>query len=586
MALVLDNITANLSGKVRREKLHGRNYFVAPLSMIVPGVLNGSDGPILYTAEEGAKYPEVWNNMPIVVNHPKDADGNHISARDPDVLNTSGIGYVFRSSHDSRLNSEGWFDEENTRRIEPRIYTALERNQSMELSTGLFSDKHPAPPGATHNGVIYTKIAKNYRPDHLAILPDTIGACSVRDGCGLNVNEDQRDLLTRIVEGILGVKSHTDLMNRNEVADRLTENAKREMSFAERRDKIDSAFRTIYQYKYTGDGLAESAYIVELYDTYLIFRQNGDLYQHDYSMDKSGTVTIEKTATRVQRVTSYEPVKTSNEVAQPLTANQLGDVSMATALSEQSKKQILDGLITNCGCAGPKIWTENEREYLSKLPDERLTQLDDARKRVAANEALIANVQKGVKVGNDTVTLNAQGQLEVVKQQAVPSFTDPQGRVYTYNEATQSYMLQQPPANQQQVQQPFAANRQMTDDEWKRLAPPKHQQMAANYEHWETEQKTILINQIQANPANVFTAEQLQAMEMQMLRNLANLAGAGQQQNYGGVSSYGSMPNFAGAAAPYSANAGRPSTFVANEDADMATPEIDWSGSKKDTAAA
>lgn len=580
MSLTLENVTANLSGKVRREKLHGRDYLVAPLSMIVPGVLNGSDGPILYTAEEGSKFPEVWNNMPIVVNHPKDKDGSHISARDPDVLNSYGIGYVFRSKHDSKLQSEGWFDAENTRRIEPRIYTALERNQAMEVSTGLFSDKEAAPPNATYNGTSYTKVAKNYRPDHLAVLTDTIGACSVRDGCGLNVNEDdKRSLLTRIVDSLLGVKSHTDLMNLNQIENKLTENAKREMSFEERRDKISTAFREMYPYKYSGDGLADSAYITQVYDTYLICRNGGDYYRHDYSMDKSGSVTIEKTATKVQRVESYEPVKTANAKATTnegatLIANQKqGATNM---LNDQQKKQIVDNLVTNCGCNGPKIWTENEREELLKMPDERLTALDESRKRVAANEALIANARKGVKVGNDVITMNSEGTLEVVKQQAVPQFTDPQGRIYTFNEATQSYVLsasgqqtQQPNQGQGQGAPPFSLNRQLTAEEWKKLAPANIQQMAANYATWETDQKNQLISNIQSNPLNVFSVEQLQAMETQMLRNLAAMAGGGQSQSY--------APNFGGAAAPFSANtgAGR-SQFAANEDADMASPEIDW----------
>lgn len=588
MSLSLEVITANLSGKVRREKLHGRDFFVAPLSMIVPGVLNGSDGPILYTAEEGAKYPEVWNNMPIVVNHPKDKDGNHISARDPDVLNSHGVGYVFRSSHNNKLQSEGWFDAENTRRIEPRIYTALERSQPMEVSTGLFSDKDPAPAGSTYNGISYAKIAKNYRPDHLAILPDKSGACSIKDGCGLNVNDDQRGILTRVIEAVLGTKSHSELLNLNSIENKLTENAKREMSFEERRDKISTAFREMYPYKYSSDGPSDTAYITQVYDTYLICRNNGDYYRHNYSMDKSGTVTIEKTATKVQRVESYEPVKTTNatanEGAQPLTANQSGDTTMQ--LNEQSKKQIVDNLITNCGCQGPKIFNEQDRDYLAKLPDDRLTALDESRKRVGANEALIGNIQKGVKVGDSTISLNAAGELIAAKAPEAPKFTDPQGRVYIYNEATQSYMLQQgqQPQGQQPPNQgaaPFVnLNRQLTAEEWKKLAPANVQQMAANYERWEADQKNQLISNIQANPLNVFSVEQLQAMETQMLRNLAAMAGSG-SNNY-------AAPNFAGAAAPFSANMGGGGygKFAANEDADMATPEIDWSspGKVKQTA--
>jgi hypothetical protein len=52
----------------------------------------------------------------------------------------------------------------------------------------LFTDNETAPPGASHLGRPYNFVARNYRPDHLAILPDQRGACSIEDGCGLNTN--------------------------------------------------------------------------------------------------------------------------------------------------------------------------------------------------------------------------------------------------------------------------------------------------------------------------------------------------------------------------------------------------------------
>lgn len=181
-------ITANLSGKTRREYLHGREYLVAPLSMIVPGVLNGSKGAMYYPPEELARDPMAWNGMPMVVNHPM-RDGSPISARDPEVLQNSGIGFVYRTKHDGVLGAEGWFDVQNTRRVDRRILARLEGGNPIEISTGLYTDNYPAPPGATHNGRAYSLIARNYRPDHLAILPDKVGACSVADGCGVLVND-------------------------------------------------------------------------------------------------------------------------------------------------------------------------------------------------------------------------------------------------------------------------------------------------------------------------------------------------------------------------------------------------------------
>lgn len=67
---------------------------------------------------------------------------------------------------------------------------ALEAGRPMELSTGLFTQNEPAPAGATFNGRPYDYVARNYRPDHLAVLPDQIGACSLADGCGVLAQVD------------------------------------------------------------------------------------------------------------------------------------------------------------------------------------------------------------------------------------------------------------------------------------------------------------------------------------------------------------------------------------------------------------
>lgn len=182
----MEILVGNLRGNIRRQKLHGREHIVAPLSLIVPGVLNGSAGPLYYPADEIAKNPTAWNGMPIVVYHPT-RNGSNITARDPDILDTQGVGIVLRSKiSKGRLVAEGWFDVAALTRIDNRILNALEAGEQIELSTGLYTVNDPMP--GTYNGREYTYVARNYQPDHLAILPDQVGACSIQDGCGVLVN--------------------------------------------------------------------------------------------------------------------------------------------------------------------------------------------------------------------------------------------------------------------------------------------------------------------------------------------------------------------------------------------------------------
>lgn len=155
------------------------------MSLIVPGVLNGSKGALLYQQEHIAEHPQKWNLVPLTVRHPFDPLTNTpLSAKDRGVWKRQGIGFVDQASFNGKLQSYGYFDVERTKKRDPRIYNALVSGQKIELSTGLFTDNIPKQ--GTYNGRPYEYVAVNYRPDHVAILPDETGACSVRDGCGVN----------------------------------------------------------------------------------------------------------------------------------------------------------------------------------------------------------------------------------------------------------------------------------------------------------------------------------------------------------------------------------------------------------------
>lgn len=187
----MERLVSNLStASVRRELTSdGRQYLVAPVTLIVPGVLNGSKGPLYYPADEIRKDPSIWNHMPLVVYHPS-TNGINVSARDPDILDRQGVGLLMRVNANGKLRGEAWFDVEKTRKVDNRVLERLEAGKPIEVSTGLFTDNEPAENGANYNGKSYAYVARNYRPDHLAILPDQIGACSIKDGCGILVNKD------------------------------------------------------------------------------------------------------------------------------------------------------------------------------------------------------------------------------------------------------------------------------------------------------------------------------------------------------------------------------------------------------------
>ncbi len=187
----METISFSTNAAAERRTINGREFLVTRATLIVPGVLNGSKGALYYPSDEIAKDPMAWNGMPIVGYHPQ-VNGIHVSGRDPDIFADQGLGYVYRAQAGDTLNAELWFDVQATRNFDKKLDTAskilprLESGKSIEISTGLFTDNEDSP--GTYNDRNYDAIARNYRPDHLAVLPDQIGACSVADGCGINVN--------------------------------------------------------------------------------------------------------------------------------------------------------------------------------------------------------------------------------------------------------------------------------------------------------------------------------------------------------------------------------------------------------------
>lgn len=189
----MEKLVANLSGKVTEKTLQGRKYLVAPVSMLVEGVLAGSAGAIYYDGIEISKSVAAWNARPITVGHPELPSGEKISGCTPESLDQLAVGMILNTRYvksKKKLQAEAWFDKDLLDKVPggELIANALATDTKVEVSTGLFVDAVPVTNGE-HNGKSYVAQAKNFRPDHLAILLHEEGACSIADGAGLLVNK-------------------------------------------------------------------------------------------------------------------------------------------------------------------------------------------------------------------------------------------------------------------------------------------------------------------------------------------------------------------------------------------------------------
>lgn len=290
----LNHITVNFRPEMRYDEMEGRKYLVVPSIPIVEGVHNGSGGALYYPGEELAKTPQVWNHKPVVVYHPE-INGMGVSACDPAVLTARKVGVMMNTEYaDGKLRSELWLDEERCNLVDKRILEAVQNNKMMEVSTGLFTDDDYEQ--GEWNGEQYEAIARNYRPDHLALLPDKVGACSIEDGAGfLRANEAaagqpfiSQQWADTFFPALNAVGIDTDKLTALE------------LSHDQTRMQIASLLRNKSPNK--------EAWVEDVWPNYFIYAADGRLYKQAYKVNKDGVVTLEGIAAEVVRVVEYKQV--------------------------------------------------------------------------------------------------------------------------------------------------------------------------------------------------------------------------------------------------------------------------------------
>lgn len=172
------NFANQLQAAYREATLNGVAY------LVVPGVPMREQVMKYYfvNVAEISKCATAWNGVPLTINHPRENNGS-VNVPDPDV---PVIGAFYNSTLDgTKLTGEFWFNVEKLRTAPggATIEKAIRNNRMLEVSTGYFADEIDAE-GSFEN-VPYTAVHQNLKPDHIAILPEAIGACSNENGCGV-----------------------------------------------------------------------------------------------------------------------------------------------------------------------------------------------------------------------------------------------------------------------------------------------------------------------------------------------------------------------------------------------------------------
>lgn len=173
------------TGEARTETLMGREHLVYPAVLVREQVLVNNLGRTFLPYAEIRASVDQWSGMPVVIRHPP---GNR-SARQPGILNRQGVGWIYQPRASRKaLRAEIWLDTERLRDVQgaDEVVENVEAGGIPEVSTGF--DAAVTMVAGTHDGREYDLVFSQLRPDHLALLPDQTGACSVEDGCGLARN--------------------------------------------------------------------------------------------------------------------------------------------------------------------------------------------------------------------------------------------------------------------------------------------------------------------------------------------------------------------------------------------------------------
>lgn len=492
-------ITVNLEPKYRYDTLEDRKCLVVPVTMLTVGVHNGSQGELFYPEDELSSGPQKWDHKPIVVNHPQ-INGRGISACDPDVINSRKIGILLKTRYENGLKAEAWIDEEKANKVDSRVVENILAGNPMEVSTGLFTENEIKE--GVWNEESYVAIARNHVPDHLAILPDEVGSCSLADGAGLLVNaekeldkmnqDDLKSLLKLVynkIEQEDQIKEEENVVGneKSKIVDYLCSNCKtvrglsvnaeepenckvcdeelfklsdnelvdNEMSF----DEIRSAVRQKIEENLGIEENEDSwVFLMEEYPTYVIYEYEARLYIQSYSRNND-EVTLEGEPVEVERVAYYEPVQNIN--------------SNTEEDKEMKKEDLVEGLIANESVA----WTEENREELMDFEESEIL-------------AKIPTIEP-------EPVENEEQEEEVVEEEETEEETEEEPVENSKPMSVEEFVENAPPEIKDYLQEGLDANKQT---------------------------RSALIRTITSNERNEFSEKYLKDQPTKTLRSLAKLA--------------------------------------------------------------
>jgi hypothetical protein len=181
-------LRAQIDGQLRTQTLLDDEFLIIPVIAMVEGVRFGATQTKaeLGLADDFARLPVSWNTSPVVLGHPK-VGSDYVSAKNSDILQQYALGSVFNTQRKGKkLYMEAWLNKKYAENSPEHkaMFERVSRGEVVEVSVGMYADVVPST--GSYEGQAYTGVWQNVIPDHLALLSNEIGACSIENGCGTN----------------------------------------------------------------------------------------------------------------------------------------------------------------------------------------------------------------------------------------------------------------------------------------------------------------------------------------------------------------------------------------------------------------
>ena len=387
--------------KVSRRKYNGKDYMIIPVTMMVEGVHNGSQGPILHEIGELGKIPESYNGIPIVINHPVNGEGAAIPANSPEVLEDCSVGIVFGSfTEDAALKAQAWLEELKLQEKYPDLYERIDDGEEVEVSLGVFTDNTEEL--GEWNGESFIAKAKNHRPDHLALLPNSVGACSLKDGCGLGVNSKDVKKSDKLFRKLLkqGFAIHSIGNNEGQ-------------GYYELMSMVSDKLRSM-------DTQSTYHYAEEVYTDSLIYNVSGDnkrtMYKQAYKIE-GGKIEFVGEPIEVHRKVEYvininnnskKEDKMSKENKCPKCVEKINALiaNKESGFTEEDREWLNDLTEPQLDKVVPKTITKEVHVEVNKLTDDDKAALEYGKRQLAERRAAMVkgiqdNTEKGIWAEED-----------------------------------------------------------------------------------------------------------------------------------------------------------------------------------------